>query len=79
MRSLPNQAASLLRVVDELIPYAAHHTEQYANIRIENDHRRLKARLLPMCGLRTNRTASVVIRGHGFTQNLRRGHYELGP
>jgi hypothetical protein len=28
--------------------------------------------------LRTDRTASVVIRGHAFVQNLRRGHYELG-
>jgi hypothetical protein len=28
--------------------------------------------------LKTDRTASVVIRGHAFIQNLRRGHYELG-
>jgi hypothetical protein len=31
-----------------------------------------------MRGLRTDRTASVVIRGHAFVQNLRRGHYEFG-
>ena len=31
-----------------------------------------------MRGLRTNHTASTVIRGHAFVQNLRRGHYELG-
>ncbi len=30
-----------------------------------------------MRGIKTNRTASVVIRGHAFIQNLRRGHYEL--
>ena len=30
-----------------------------------------------MRGLMTHRTASVVIRGHAFIQNLRRGHYEL--
>ena len=30
-----------------------------------------------MRGLKTHRTASVVIRGHAFVQNLRRGHYEL--
>jgi hypothetical protein len=29
-------------------------------------------------GQRTDRTASVVIRGHAFIQNVRRGHYELG-
>ena len=27
--------------------------------------------------MKTNRTASVVIRGHAFISNLRRGHYEL--
>ncbi len=31
-----------------------------------------------MRGLKTDRTASVVIRGHAFIQNLRRGQYELG-
>jgi hypothetical protein len=31
-----------------------------------------------MRGLKTDPTASVVIRGHAFIQNLRRGHYELG-
>ena len=31
-----------------------------------------------MRGLKTDRTASIVIRGHVFIQNLRRGHYELG-
>ncbi len=71
-------AAPLLRVVEELIPEAAHDTEQYTNDRIEWDHSRLKARLRLMRGLLTDRTASVVIRGHAYVQNLRRGHYELG-
>ena len=31
-----------------------------------------------MGGLRVDRSASTVIRGHAFVQNLRRGHYELG-
>ena len=31
-----------------------------------------------MRGLKTDRTASVIIRGHAFVQNIRRGHYELG-
>jgi transposase, IS6 family len=30
-----------------------------------------------MRGLYTERTAQVVIAGHAFMQNLRRGHYEL--
>ena len=71
-------AAPLLRVVDDLVPGALHDTTKSANNRIECDHGRLKARLRPMRGLRTDRTATVVIRGHAFVQNLRRGHYELG-
>jgi IS6 family transposase len=71
-------AAPLLRVVDDLLPEVLHDTAQFANNRIECDHGRLKARLRPMRGLRTDRTASTVIRGHAFIQNLRRGHYELG-
>ncbi len=47
-------------------------------VRVEWDHSRLKVRLRPMRGLRTDRTASIVIRGHAFVQNLRGGHYELG-
>jgi hypothetical protein len=31
-----------------------------------------------MRGLKTDRTASAVIAGHAFMQNVRRGHYELG-
>ena len=64
-------------VLDELIPSAWHHIERYANNRIEADHSRLKHRLRPMRGLRTDKTAQVIIAGHAFTQNLRRGHYEL--
>ncbi|MFN0088748.1 MAG: IS6 family transposase [Acidimicrobiales bacterium] len=71
-------AAPLLRVVDELLPDVEHDTSQFANNRVECDHGRLKARLRPMRGLKTDTTASVVIKGHAFIQNLRRGHYELG-
>ena len=31
-----------------------------------------------MLGLKRDCTARVIIRGHAFMQNLRRGHYELG-
>jgi IS6 family transposase len=71
-------AQALETVIEELIPDAFHNTEQYANNRVECDHGGLKARLRPMRGLKTDRTASVVSRGHAFIQNLRRGHYELG-
>jgi IS6 family transposase len=31
-----------------------------------------------MRGLRTDRTAAIIITGLAFAQNVRRGHYELG-
>ena len=71
-------AQALETVIEEQIPRVFHNTEQYANNRVECDHGRLKSRLRPMRGLKTDRTASVVIRGQAFIQNLRRGHYELG-
>ncbi len=61
-----------------MLPGVHHDTTQYANNSVEADHGRLKARLRPMRGLKRDRTASVVIGGHAFMQNLRRGHYELG-
>jgi len=64
-------------VLDELLPAAWHRTDQYANNRVEADHGRLKSRLSPMRGLKQDQSARVVIAGHGFVQNLRRGHYEL--
>ena len=65
-------AQALETVIEEQIPDAFHNTEQYSNNRVECDHGRLKSRLRSMRGLKTDRGASVVIRGHGFIQNLRR-------
>lgn len=45
---------------------------------MESDHGQLKARLRPMRGLKTDRAAEVIVPGHAFVQNLRRGHYKLG-
>ena len=73
-----DKAAALANVIEELVPQALHNTQKYANNRVECDHGRLKARLRPMRGLKTDRTATVVIAGHAFIQNLRRGYYELG-
>jgi transposase-like protein len=64
-------------VLDDWIPSAWHHVERHANNPIEADHSQLKHRLRPMRGLRTDQTAQVIIAGHAFMQNLRRGHYEL--
>src|SRR5712691_1878643 len=73
-----DRAWTLLTVVEELMPGAFHNTAQYANNRIEADHGRLKSRLRAMRGLKHDRSARVIMRGHAFMQNLRRGHHELG-
>jgi transposase-like protein len=75
---LTDKAAVYPQVLDELAPGAWHHTEPYANNRVEADHGRLKSRLRPMRGLKQLRSARVISTGHAFVQNLRRGHYELG-
>jgi transposase-like protein len=64
-------------VLEELLPAAWHRTDRYAKNRVECDHGRLKSRLRPMRGLKQDRSARVIIAGHAFVQNLRRGHYEL--
>ena len=72
-----DKAPAYLRVLDELAPQALHCTERYANNPIEADHGQLKRRLRPMRGVKTEHGARVVIAGHAFVQNIRRGHYEL--
>ena len=64
-------------VLADLVPAAWYHVERYANNPVEADHSRLKHRLRPMRGLRTDHTAQTVIAGHAFVQNLRRGYYEI--
>jgi transposase-like protein len=72
-----DQAATYPIVLEEQLPATWHRTDRYANNRVEADHGRLKARPGPMRGFKQERSARVVIAGHGFVQNLRRGHYEL--
>ena len=72
-----DQAPVYPAVLEDLLPAAWHRTDRYANNRVECDHGRLKARLRPMRGLKQDRSARVIIAGHAFVQNLRRGHYEL--
>jgi transposase-like protein len=64
-------------VLGKLAPAAWHRTDRYANNRVEADHGRLKARLGPMRGFKQDRSARVIIAGHAFLQNVRRGYYEL--
>jgi transposase-like protein len=72
-----DRAPTYPMVLEELLPAAWHRTDRYANNHIEADHGRLKSRLRSMRGLKQDHNASVIIAGHAFIQNVRRGHYEL--
>ena len=74
---ITDKSPTLASVIADLVPDPVHCTEQYLNNRIGCDHRRLKARSRPMRGLKTDRTASVIVRGHALVQNIRRGHYQF--
>jgi transposase, IS6 family len=73
-----DKAAVFPHVLDELAPGAWHCTQAYANNRMEADRGQLKRRLRPMRGLSSDQSARIIIAGHAFIQNIRRGHYELG-
>jgi len=74
---ITDRAPAYPRVLDQLWPAAWHHTEQYANNRIEADHAQLKHRLRAMRGIKTMTGLRILAAGHAFVQNLRRGHYEI--
>jgi hypothetical protein len=53
---ITDRAPALANAIEELVPTGCHNTGQYQNNRVDCDHGRLKARLRPMRGLRTERT-----------------------
>ena len=66
------------RVLDELLPATFHRTEAMPTTPLKPTTGGLKARLRPMRGMKRDRTAAVIVAGHAFMQNLRRGFYDLG-
>jgi len=72
-----DRAPAYPRIVEDVLPVARHVTVRHVNNRVEADHGRLKARLRPMHGIKTDRSLRITAAGHAFLQNLRRGHYEL--
>jgi len=53
-------------------------TSKYLNNAIEQDHRRVKQRLRPMLGLKSFRTAAVVIGGIELAEKIKKGQFKLG-
>jgi DDE domain len=66
---ITGRAPTYPRVLDGMWPAAWHHTEQYANNRIEADHAQLKRRLRAMRGIKTRTGLRIVAAGHAFVQN----------
>src|ERR1700719_3421418 len=57
---------------------ASHRAVSDLNNLIEQDHRRVKQRLRPMLGLKSFRTAVVVISGIELAEKIKKGQYKIG-
>jgi hypothetical protein len=53
-------------------------SSKYPNNTIEQDHRRVKQRLGPMLGLKSFRTAAVVIRGIELAEKIKKNQFQFG-
>jgi transposase-like protein len=53
-------------------------TSKYLNNTIEQDHRRVKHRLGPMLGLKSFRTAAVVISSIELAEKIKKGQFQIG-
>ncbi len=53
-------------------------SNKYLNNLIEQDHRRVKQRLRPMLGLKSFRTAGIVISGSELAAKIKKGQYKFG-
>ena len=53
-------------------------TSKYLNNLIEQDHRRVKQRLRPMLGLKSFKTAAVVIGGIELVEKIKKGQFKIG-
>ena len=53
-------------------------SSKYLNNPIEQDHRRVQHRLGPMLGLKSFRTAAVVIGGIELAEKIKKGPFKVG-
>ena len=73
-----HRAVSDLKENGELSNRVQVRSSKYLNNLIEQDHRRVKQRLRPMLGLKSFRTAAVVISGIELAEKIRKGQYKIG-
>ena len=72
-----HRAVADLKESGELPRHVPVRTSKYLNNRIEQDHRRIKQRLRPMLGLKSFRTATVVIRGIELAEKIKKAQFTL--
>ena len=73
-----HRAVADLKESGELPKRVRVRTSKYLNNLIEQDHRRIKQRLRPMLGLKTFRTATVVIAGIELAEKIKKGQFQIG-
>lgn len=81
--TLDGYAASHRAVADlkehgELPARVVVRSNKYINNAIEQDHRRIKQRIYPMLGLKSFRTAAVVITGIEVAEKIKKEQYKVG-
>ena len=73
-----HRAVAELKASGELPKRVRVRTSKYLNNTIEQDHRRVKQRLGPMLGLKSFRTATVVIGGIELAEKIKKGQFKIG-
>jgi transposase-like protein len=73
-----HRAAADLTGTGELPTRVRVRSSKYLNNTIEQDHRRVKQRLGPMLGLKSFRTAAVVISGIELAEKIKKNQFKFG-
>lgn len=73
-----DKAAAHPPVLERVLPEAEHVTGKLARQRIERDHGHLKSHVRSTRWFKTDRTAGLFCRAHGFIRNLQDDFYEWG-
>jgi transposase-like protein len=72
-----HRAIAELKESGELPRHVQVRTSKYLNNRVEQDHRRIKQRLRPMLGLKSFRTAAIVIRGIELAEKIKKAQFTI--
>jgi transposase-like protein len=72
-----HRAVADLKESGELPRQVQVRTSKYLNNRVEQDHRRIKQRLRPMLGLKSFRTAAVVISGIELAEKIKKAQFTI--